>query len=666
MVTSPGLRPPAFLPTEGLDRLLDALRTDGRTVIGPTVADDAVVYAPIEHAAELPIGWRATQAPGRVRLEHGESERVFDVPIGLTSWKRFTFPPRVPITIGRRTGATVSFDEPTREPERLAFVGVRACELAALGITDRVLADGPVVDPDYVARRAAAFIVAVECATTTSTCFCTSMGTGPEVTGGADLVLTEIDAGFVIRAGSAAGEELLATLELPPASDDERVRAGEVVAATRAAMEPVEPMGGVAGRLLGALDSLLWAEVGSRCLGCANCTLVCPTCFCTSVTQESDLDGTESVAERTWDSCFTPGFAQVAGGDFRARRQDRYRQWLTHKFGTWWSQFGSSGCVGCGRCIAWCPVGIDVRAELRAIAPPPDRPPLPAAFPAALLEPAGPSAPAEPSALAFTSARVVARTRETADTVTLRLATTDAAILAGRPGQSVLAALPGFAAPPISISRFHPDGLELTVRAVGAASAAITRLAPGDGIGLRGPIGRGWPIDAASGRDVVIVGGGIGLAPLRPIVDAVLAERDRFGAARLWYGARTPSDRLYVDEVASLAGDGRIDVGVTVDRADEAWTGQVGVVTHLFDRVDWDGREAVAFVCGPERMMQAVIDVLEDRGVSPDRIWVTLERHMECGVGLCGHCQLGRFFVCRDGPVFSVAELGSALHREGM
>ena len=226
--------------------------------------------------------------------------------------------------------------------------------------------------------------------------------------------------------------------------------------------------------------------------------------------------------------------------------------------------------------------------------------------------------------------------------------------------------MPGFPATPISVSRFLPDGLELTIRAVGPASTAMTGLRRGDEIGLRGPLGRGWPITAAYGHDVVLVTGGIGLAPLRPVIDGLLAERDRFGTIRLFYGARTMRDLLYRDELDRLAARGDMEVALTVDRGGPEWSGQVGIVTHLFDRAGWDGSDAVAFVCGPERMMQVTAETLSERGVARENVYVTLERHMACGLGLCGHCQLGKFFVCRDGPVFSLTDLGDTFGPEGI
>jgi NAD(P)H-flavin reductase len=221
---------------------------------------------------------------------------------------------------------------------------------------------------------------------------------------------------------------------------------------------------------------------------------------------------------------------------------------------------------------------------------------------------------------------------------------------------------------PISVSRYHPEdrSIELSIRAAGPATATLNGLGSGEWVGLRGPLGRGWPLEAAEGRDVIVVAGGIGLSPLRPLIDELFAERARHGAIRLFHGARTPADRPHQPDLAAWAARPDTELAVTVDRADEAWTGPVGVVTHLFDGARWDGREAVAFVCGPERMMQATVDTLRDRGLRRSRIFVSLERHMECGIGLCGHCQMGKAFVCRDGPVFSIAELGDSFTREGV
>jgi len=231
-----------------------------------------------------------------------------------------------------------------------------------------VLRAGPAGDIDHAARRDAALVVAVECALATANCFCTSMATGPEVTNGADLVLSELDDGFTVRALTEAGQTVVAGLALVDASDAQVAAATDQVAAVRTAIGDPVPTAGLAERLRAAPEHPRWDAIAERCLACTNCTLVCPTCFCTSVSVASDLDGITGETERTWDSCFTLGFGRVAGdNNFRPRVADRYRQWLTHKFATWWDQFGSAGCVGCGRCITWCPVGIDITEEVAAI-----------------------------------------------------------------------------------------------------------------------------------------------------------------------------------------------------------------------------------------------------------------------------------------------------------
>jgi NAD(P)H-flavin reductase/NAD-dependent dihydropyrimidine dehydrogenase PreA subunit len=646
---------PRFLERAHLQALIDLLAADGRRVIGPTVADGAIVLDEIRRVEDLPAGWGDAQGPGHYSLVRRSDGRLFGFSVGPMSWKRYTFPPATPLTKVSGAADDATYEPWSAEVPPLAFLGVRACEIAALLVQDRVLLGGPFTDQDYRARREASLVVAVQCTTASSTCFCASMGTGPEVGAGHDLVLTELEAGFVIDAGSPAGRAILDRLPTLAASGEQVADAIAAVSAARMSMRDGVTTVGLPDRLMAQLDHPRWAQVADRCLTCANCTSVCPTCFCTSVTQRSQLVGTASGSVRTWDSCFSPGFARVAGGNFRSRPRDRYRQWLTHKFSTWVDQFGTFGCVGCGRCIAWCPVGIDVREELLAIAPPiTPRVTLPGPEPVA----------ATPSELA--TSRIASTRAETDDTTTLVLTETEPALRKTLPGQFVMLTLPAFPRLPISVSRIREDGIELTIRAVGPATKALTEVKPGEVVGIRGPLGMGWPLERAIGRDIVVVTGGIGLAPLRPLIDSVLADRSKFGTFRLYYGARTRRDMLYKDELAGWAASPEVDLQLIVDRGDPDWLGRVGVVTQLFDQATWEGSKASAFICGPEKMMQNTARTLFDRGLHGDRVFVTLERHMECGIGLCGHCQMGRYFVCKDGPVFSLAQLGDIFGREGI
>jgi NAD(P)H-flavin reductase len=243
---------------------------------------------------------------------------------------------------------------------------------------------------------------------------------------------------------------------------------------------------------------------------------------------------------------------------------------------------------------------------------------------------------------------VVARTEETADTTTIVLAP---GATAPAPGQFHMLWAFGTGEIPISVSALAPDGaVAHTVRAVGAASAALAGVQPGDAVGLRGPFGTGWGVDAAAGGDLVLVAGGIGLAPLRPVLHRVVDDRARFGSVAVLVGARTPATVLFAAELDRVRSAG-IQVEVTVDHARRGWAGDVGVVTELVARAEVDPARTTAMVCGPEVMMRRTVAQLLARGVDPTRIEVSLERNMQCALGTCGHCQLGPAFVCRDGPV---------------
>jgi ferredoxin len=353
-----------------LDDLLGALRGRGFRVLGPVVRDGAIVYDDLASARELPAGWTDVQEAGRYRLARRRDGALFGYAVGPHSWKQFLLPPRVRLWRARRR-AEAGFEVEEEQPEGpFAFVGVRSCELHAIAVQDRVLVGGRYADRDYGGRREDAFLVAVNCFEPGGTCFCASMGTGPKAEAGYDLALTEILDGehrFLVEAGSERGAAVLAELPRRPAEEVDLHAAGEAVAGAAARMGRELDAHDLRGLLARNLEHERWDEVAGRCLACGNCTMVCPTCFCTTVEDASDLSGAETERVRLWDSCFSVDHAYLHGGSVRPAIRPQYRQWLTHKFGTWHDQFGTSGCVGCGRCISWCPVGIDVTEELTAI-----------------------------------------------------------------------------------------------------------------------------------------------------------------------------------------------------------------------------------------------------------------------------------------------------------
>jgi len=354
---------------DGLDALLAELRRRGFRTRGPVVRDGAILLDEVDSTGDLPRGWSDRQAPGHYRLEQVGGPELFGWAVGPASWKSEYFPPDEVVWRASIDDGTVTVTERDEGTAPVAMVGMRPCELSALRVLDRVLQGGPVVDDRYAARRQGAFVVVVECGAPASTCFCTSMGTGPAADAGYDLSLTELTDGrhrFLVRVGSPLGAEVLASVPHAPADAADADERRAVLEGARDHMGRALDTDGLPALLESNLDHPRWDEVAERCLSCGNCTLVCPTCFCSDVRDVSDLSGTVE-RQRRWASCFDVDHSFLHAGPVRPTTASRYRQWLTHKLSTWWDQFGESGCVGCGRCIAWCPVGIDLTEEAAAI-----------------------------------------------------------------------------------------------------------------------------------------------------------------------------------------------------------------------------------------------------------------------------------------------------------
>lgn len=366
----PGL--PYVLTRGDFPALLGAVRAQGYDLIGPTLRDRAIVYDHIDGAEDLPAGWTDRHGPGIYRIERRNDGALFGYTVGPHSWKQFLHPPQLNLWTATRVGDGFTVDADSEDPVRpMAFLGVRSCELHAIAVQDRVLIASDHSDKQYARRRQSIFTIAVQCTQAAETCFCTSMHTGPRATTGYDIALTElVDAErhlFVAEAGTDRGARMLEQAPIVPATGELIAAAHEANNVASRSMGRQLDTNGIKALLYRNAEHPRWDEVAARCLACGNCTMVCPTCFCTSVADATDLAGDHATRVRQWDSCFSADFSYLHGGAVRSSIKSRYRQWLTHKLASWQDQFGTSGCVGCGRCISWCPVGIDITEEVAAI-----------------------------------------------------------------------------------------------------------------------------------------------------------------------------------------------------------------------------------------------------------------------------------------------------------
>lgn len=362
------------IDSDGLDAAIAVLRRRGYEVLGPTLRDDVVTYAPIESVADLPAGRGDEQAPAHYRSRARGDDALFGYAAPVQSARARFFPADELLWTSRPAPddqATPVIERPAAQHRPVAYVGLRSCDLAALRQQDRILTERRYADVAYAGRREGAFLIAVTCSDPAATCFCASLGTGPAPGEGADVAITEIVGDgphrFVATPGSPRGLDLLDAVGAAPATDE------DAAAARRVERRAVTRMGrelrtdDLVGVLYASAESAHWDAVGDRCLACSNCTLVCPTCFCTTITDAGDLTGSAAERHRVWASCFTRDYSYIHGGSVRTSVRSRYRQWLTHKLAAWQVQFGEVGCVGCGRCITWCPAGIDLTAEVATL-----------------------------------------------------------------------------------------------------------------------------------------------------------------------------------------------------------------------------------------------------------------------------------------------------------
>lgn len=361
-----------FLPYTQLQELIQALNHAGFSCVGPQVRDGAIVYDVLHHAEQLPWGVRDQQAPGSYSLEALPERKAFAFANGPQAIKPILFKPQETVwKVKRNSAGKLVFEPHQAEEPPVAIFGARSCDLSAMAIQDKVFIEGAHPDPRYQKRREQLFIIAVQCTYSSDNCFCVSAGAGPEVKNAYDLLMTEVRDGFTVASGSERATQILSRLNLLKAKSQQCKEAIEGVTAASAMQSkkiPFDNKHELRDLLFSNLNHPRWDKVAERCLSCGNCTSVCPTCFCHTEVEKPSLDGYSSEHQKEWDSCFTTGHSNINGKIIRDDTKKQYRQWLTHKFGSWFDQFDTSGCVGCGRCATWCPVGIDITEELAAIA----------------------------------------------------------------------------------------------------------------------------------------------------------------------------------------------------------------------------------------------------------------------------------------------------------
>ena len=352
--------------------MVDALRAQFDEVVAPVLVDGVIRMRPVDGVDELPSGVTDDQHPGSYRTTTTSGSHRFSYAVGPDSLKAMVHPPRSPVwTMTRDDTGSVSVAVAPTHPVRRAVLGARACDLVALDRLGRTQLAGAYPDRHHAAARGHLFTIGVDCSQPAATCFCESTGAGPFVDRGADLSMTEMggngdDVRYVVRAGSEQGRDFAESLGLAPAGADVVAEAERIRHSVHTTVRSMPS--DAATIVLADLEHPRWDDVAERCLTCGNCTAVCPTCFCTDTDDRIDLDGSTAHRDRVWDTCFSLEYSHLGPGPARSSPRSRYRQWLTHKLGTWHDQFGESGCVGCGRCITWCPVGIDLTVEVGALA----------------------------------------------------------------------------------------------------------------------------------------------------------------------------------------------------------------------------------------------------------------------------------------------------------
>ena len=629
-----------IISKENFTDFVNSLINDGSlNVIGVKAKGDKFAFGPLESASELRLDYDVTLLPP----------------------KKYFFPQRETL-VTYNVGKGFSGKSPS-EVKPSVIIGVHPYDIIALLHMDEIFSETK-SDPFYFEKRKSSIIIGVNMQKMSKWCFASYMGSDT-VEYGYDLMLTDLGNRYAINIGSEKGEQLLDKyakgLSNALARDAQLVgqKKREVMAMTQQKLDfSPELIPEMLAKSYG--ESSFWERHSEKCLACGSCVLVCPTCYCFDVKDNTDLTLELGERVRTWDGCLLEDFAKIASGEnFRATRPTRYRHRYFKKGKYLYDRFGFISCVGCGRCSSNCLPNIANPVSL-----------FNDMYHETLNSGVQVTAAPAPDITIRTEgnidyvprlATIIKKQTMTANETLFEIKLDDGSVLGHKPGQFVEVSVFGIGEAPISISSppTKKDSFELCVRKLGSVTTNLHKLNVGDKVGIRGPFGNGFDAEALKGKDLLFVAGGLGLAPLRSLFNYVLDNRKEYGQISLLYGCKEPRELLFTDELLALANRNDVDYKPTVNWCpeNETWSGNVGVITTLIPLVDFDPEKTYAVICGPPIMYKFVIADLKSRNVPDDHIILSLERRMKCGVGKCGHCQINHVYVCKDGPVFNYSKI---------
>jgi NAD(P)H-flavin reductase/NAD-dependent dihydropyrimidine dehydrogenase PreA subunit len=592
---------------------------------------------------------------------NSSSELRLDYDVTLLPPKKYFFPQRETLVTYDVANGFFAKDPTHLKPT--VIIGVHPYDIVALLHMDEIFRETK-SDPYYFEKRKSSIIIGVNIQNMSKWCFAPQMGCAT-IDYGYDLMLTDLGNRYAINVGSQKGEALLdkyaKNVTDAFARDIQLVgqKKQEIINSSQQKFNfPTELIPELLSKTYE--KSGFWEKHAEKCLACGSCVLVCPTCYCFDVKEEPDLSLKEGERIRTWDGCLLEDFAKIASGEnFRPTRPTRYRHRYFKKGKYLFDRFGFVSCVGCGRCSSNClpdianPVNLfnDMNQEVLNMGVEID-------------------APAEPEVNIKTEgdinytpnlATIVKKTPMTVKETLFEIKLDDGSILNQVPGQFVQVSVFGVGEAPISVSSSptQKGTFQLCVRKIGSVTTGLHALNVGDKIGIRGPFGHGFDTEFLKGKDLLFVAAGLGIAPLRSLLNYVLDNRADYGQVIVLYGCKEPRELLFGDEMVALEKRDDVEYKSTVDWCpeNEVWGGNIGVITTLIPQINFDPENTYAVVVGPPIVYKFVISDLKKRNVPDDHIILSLERRMKCGVGKCGHCQINQIYVCKDGPVFNYAKI---------